>query len=61
MKIVKTSYDGWEFYSGNDAKTNYVHEADEVQVTQLLGPDGQPYAIRRPKMKIGFDLRPTKR
>ena len=61
MKIVKTSFDGWEFYSGNDAKTNYVHEADEIQETQLLGPDGKPYAIRRPKMQIGFDLTPRKR
>jgi len=61
MKIVKTNYDGWEFYSGNDAKTNYVHEADEVQETQILGPDGKPYAIRRSKMKIGFDLTPRKR
>lgn len=61
MKIVKNDYDGWEYYSGNEARTYQVHEPDEVQVTQLLGPDGNPYAIRRPKMKLGFDLTPTKR
>lgn len=61
MKIVKNDYDGWEFYTGNDAKTHYIIESDEVQLTQLLGPDGSPYAIRRTKMKLGFDLTPTKR
>lgn len=61
MKIVRSDYDGWEYYSGNEARTNLVHESDEVQVTQLLGPDGNPYAIRRPKMKLGFDLTPKKR
>lgn len=54
-------YDFYDFYSGNEAKTRTVHEADEIQETQLLGPDGRPYAIRRPKMKIGFDLTPKKR
>jgi len=54
------SEDAWLFYSGNDAKTSIVHESDEVQLTKLLGPDGQPYAIRRPKMKLGFDLTPKK-
>ena len=54
-------YDWFDFYSGNEAETRTVHEADEVQETQLLGPDGKPYAIRRPKMKIGFDLTPRKR
>lgn len=61
MKIVKNDYDGWEYYSGNDAKTTSILESDEVQFTQLLGPDGSPYAIRRPKMKLGFNLTPTKR
>ena len=36
-----------------------VYEKDEIQLTKLLGPDGNPYAIRRPKTKIGFDLTPT--
>jgi hypothetical protein len=57
---MKPSEDSWLFYSGNDAKTTVVLEKDEVQVTKLLGPDGQPYAIRRPKAKLGFDLTPTK-
>lgn len=48
--------DDWDFYSGNTAKTYTVVEQDEVQITKLLGPDGKPYAIRRPKMKLGFDL-----
>jgi hypothetical protein len=61
MKANHTNTNLFEFYSGNEAKINYVHEADEVQETQLLGPDGRPYAIRRPKMKIGFDLTPRKR
>jgi hypothetical protein len=33
-----------------------VYESDPVQYTKLLGPDGKPYAIRRPRMKLGFDL-----
>jgi hypothetical protein len=52
--------DSWLFYSGNDAKTTVVVEKDEVQLSKLLGPDGQPYAIRRPKAKLGFDLTPMK-
>ncbi len=56
----RLSEDSWLFYSGNDAKTSVVHEQDEVQLSQLLGPDGKPYAIRRPKMKLGFDLSPKK-
>lgn len=35
-----------------------VYDKDEVQITKLLGPDGQPYAIRRIKNRIGFDLSP---
>lgn len=54
----RLSEDSWLFYSGNDAKTSTVHEQDDVQITQLLGPDGKPYAIRRPKVKLGFDLTP---
>jgi hypothetical protein len=52
--------DSWSYFSGNEAKTTVVHEQDQVQITKLLGPDGQPYAIRRPKLKLGFDLTPTK-
>lgn len=39
--------------------TNIVVEPDEVQTTRLLGPDGSPYAIRRKKTKLGFDLTPS--
>jgi hypothetical protein len=52
--------DSWFLWSGNDAKASVVIEKDEIQITKLLGPDGQPYAIRRPKAKLGFDLTPTK-
>lgn len=52
----KLDSDSWLFYSGNEAKTSTVYEQDDVQLTKLLGPDGQPYAIRRPKIKLGFDL-----
>lgn len=48
--------DFWDYYSGNDAITRTIVEQDEVQITKLLGPDGKPYAIRRPKIKLGFDL-----
>lgn len=33
-----------------------VYERDEVQICKLLGPDGKPYAIRRPKHPVGFNL-----
>lgn len=51
--------DYYDFYSGNEAASRTVIERDEVQLTKLLGPDGLPYAIRRPKMKVGFDLTPS--
>ena len=54
-------YDSHDYFSGNAAQTYTVHEADEIQETKLLGPDGKPYAIRRPKIKMGFDLSPVKR
>lgn len=53
-------YESYWIFSGNDAKTHTVHEQDEIQLCKLLGPDGQPYAIKRPKMKLGFDLSPKK-
>lgn len=39
-------------------KGETVYVPDEVQITKVLGPDGQPYAIRRQKFKLGFDLSP---
>jgi hypothetical protein len=47
----------WWFPEGETQGTT-VYEPDETQMTQLLGPNGKPYAIRRPKLKIGFDLTP---
>jgi hypothetical protein len=43
-----------------EVKGETVYILDEVQTTKLLGPDGQPYAIRRQKFKVGFDLTPPK-
>jgi hypothetical protein len=59
MKIVKSDWDGWEFYSGTVGGETII-EADEVQISKVLGPDGSPYAIRRPKVKLGFDLTRSK-
>jgi hypothetical protein len=59
--MTKNSEDAWLYYSGNEAKCTTVVEQDSVQLTKLLGPDGQPYAIRRPKSKLGFDLTPRTR
>jgi len=39
-----------------DCPNPIVHERDEVQITQLLGPDGKPYAIRRKAHPVGFRL-----
>ncbi len=57
MKKLQTDY-----YWLPDGETfgQTIYEADEVQLSQVLGPDGKPYAIRRPKAKLGFDLTPTK-
>jgi len=41
-------------------KGDTVYTPDDVQITQVLGPDGNPYAIRREKFKLGFDLTPYK-
>jgi hypothetical protein len=58
--MTKTTYtSNWWFPEGETHGTT-VYEHDEVQLTQLLGPDGKPYAIRRPKFKMGFDLTPQK-
>jgi hypothetical protein len=56
----KLSDDSWLFWSGNEVRSTTVIEKDEVQITRILGPDGQPYSIRRPKAKLGFDLTPSK-
>jgi hypothetical protein len=54
MKIIKTEYDGWEYFSGNDKNSINVSELDHVQETQVLGPDGKPYVMKRIKNPIGF-------
>jgi hypothetical protein len=48
------------WFKEGECKGETVYIADEVQITKVLGPDGQPYAIRRPKFKLGFDLTPAK-
>lgn len=45
------------YFSEGDCASPTIYESDEVQLTQLLGPDGQPYAIRRAKRRIGFELK----
>ena len=47
---------GWD----GQTKGETVYKPDEAQLTTLLGPDGKPYAIRRTKSKLGFDLTPRK-
>jgi hypothetical protein len=46
------------WWKHGEVKGETVYIQDEVQLTKLLGPDGEPYAIRRPKTKVGFDLSP---
>jgi hypothetical protein len=41
-------------------KGDTVYTPDDIQITQVLGPDGKPYAIRRQNFKLGFDLTPYK-
>lgn len=54
--------DWWSYYnnifSARASDTVAVVEKDEVIITSVLGPDGTPYALRRPKIKVGFDLSP---
>lgn len=47
----------WWFPEGETQGTT-VYDKDEVLITTLLGPDGKPYAIRKARAKIGFDLTP---
>jgi hypothetical protein len=49
----------WQFPDG-ETRGTIIYEPDEVILTNLLGPDGKPYAIRKPKVKLGFDLTPKK-
>jgi hypothetical protein len=46
------------WYREGETKGEVVYITDEVQLTKLLGPDGKPYAIRRIKNIVGFDLSP---
>lgn len=48
------------WFKEGECKGETVYVPDDVQICKLLGPDGQPYAIRRPKFKLGFDLTPSK-
>ncbi len=52
---MKSNYDSYWFKDGEVSGTT-VYEQEEVYLTKLLGPDGQPYAIHRPRRQIGFDL-----
>jgi hypothetical protein len=45
-----------DYFYSSTLPTLTVLEKDEIQLTKVLGPDGQPYAIRRPKAIVGFDL-----
>lgn len=56
MKLADIN--GWWYEEGKVSGTT-VYERDEVQLSKVLGPDGEPYAIRRTKHPFGFDL--TKR
>lgn len=56
--IIISGEDDWWYYNSGKTEDCTVFEKDEVQVTSVLGPDGTPYAIRRPKVKVGFDLSP---
>lgn len=58
MDAYPITSDYW-FQDGQVQGTT-VYEPDEVQLSQVLGPDGKPFAIRRPKFKLGFDLTPAK-
>jgi hemin uptake protein HemP len=54
---MNNSYeDSWLFWAGNDARATTVLEQDEVRITRILDHNGQPYTLRRPKIKLGFDL-----
>jgi hypothetical protein len=48
------------WYEEGSCKGETVYVPDDVQICKLLGPDGKPYAIRRQKFKLGFDLTPSK-
>lgn len=57
LKNISTTNlpDGWEGYTPSVT----IYEPDEVQISQVLGPDGKPFAIRRKKYTIGFVLKRT--
>lgn len=46
----------YQYWPEGECPHPTVYEPDEVQLCKLLGPDGKPYAIRRPRQRIGFDL-----
>jgi hypothetical protein len=56
----KAYEDSWLFWSGKDTLATTVIEQEDVRITRILDHNGQPYAIRQPKMKLGFDLTATK-
>ena len=46
----------YQYWPEGECPNPTIYEPDEVQLCKLLGPDGKPYAIRRARQRIGFDL-----
>ena len=55
MRQNKMDTNSWYWPEGECPQPT-IYEPDEVQLCKLLGPDGKPYAIRRARQRIGFDL-----
>lgn len=53
--LINNTYHYYDAPEGQ-VQGSTVYEPDEVQLSQVLGPDGKPYAIRRIQNKIGFNL-----
>lgn len=50
------TYDYSYYFPDGSCSGTTVFEKEEVQLTKLLGPDGEPYAIKRNKRRVGFEL-----
>jgi hypothetical protein len=48
---------GW-FREGETSGTT-IYESDEIYVSKVLQPNGEPYTIRKPPRKIGFIISPS--
>ena len=61
--MIDLTQHGWEWPildAPGECPTPDVWHAPAERISALLGPDGEPLKVAFPRLRIGFDLTPTK-